>query len=151
MMNYKELIDSAIKAKENAYAPYSDFRVGASLLTIDGKIYTGSNIENVSYGLSICAERVAIYKAVSEGEKNFVSLGLSSDREMFITPCGACLQVIIEFCNDLEIILINNEGDYKTRKVEELLPGAFKSSMLIKEEEKLKDETQKPPGRDKPR
>ncbi len=126
----KFVIESAVNAKDSAYAPYSGFRVGAAIQTEQGEVYNGSNVENVSYGLSICAERVALFKAVSEGYKRFVRLGVSTDKSFFITPCGACLQVLREFCEDLDIILINHIGDYKTRKLEELLPEAFDNKML---------------------
>lgn len=122
----EKLVEKAIKAKENSYSPYSGFRVGACVLTDKGNKYTGCNVENVSYGLTLCAERVAIFKAVSEGELGLSLLGVSTDSSEFIIPCGACLQVMAEFCNDLEIILINNGGDSKSRKLQELLPRAFK-------------------------
>jgi cytidine deaminase len=102
-----ELIKEAIKAKERAYAPYSNFRVGAALLA-DNKIFTGCNIENASYSLTICAERVAAASAVAGGAKNFKEIAIASDSEDFIVPCGACLQFLGEFAEDLRVILVNS-------------------------------------------
>lgn len=123
-------IKAAKKAREYSYSPYSNFRVGAGLIIAGGKIYSGCNVENISYGLSVCAERVAIFKALSEGCKNFETLVVSSDGSDFVFPCGACLQVMVEFCENLEIILANNKGDYKIKGVKELMPAAFDASMF---------------------
>jgi cytidine deaminase len=119
-----KLIESAIKAKEKAYAPYSNFHVGAALLAND-KIFTGFNIENASYSLTICAERVASINAVTNGSKNFDKLALASDEENFIAPCGACLQFLSEFAEDMEIILVNGKGDSKVTTLKKLLPSPF--------------------------
>jgi len=124
-MNGTMLRDIAVKARENAYAPYSGFKVGAALLGSSGKVYTGCNIENSSYGLTICAERVAVVKAVSEGEREFTALALAGSGAGFIYPCGACLQVLAEFAPRLKIEIVEASGDYKITSVKELLPRAF--------------------------
>lgn len=130
--NQKKFEELYIKAKEvmnNSYSPYSKFKVGAALLTKSGKIYTGTNVENSSYGLSMCAERIAIFKAVSEGEKDFETLVVIGDTENPISPCGACRQVISEFGVD-EVILTNLKEDIKVMTVEELLPYGFSGDEL---------------------
>lgn len=123
-MDTKALIEKAIKAREKAYAPYSNFKVGASLLTKDGKIYTGCNIESASYTSTICAERTAISKAVSEGDMNFEAIAIVGSSD-FTFPCGVCRQVIREFSKDIKIIVANNTEEYKTFSLEELLPHSF--------------------------
>jgi cytidine deaminase len=120
----EKLIEAAIKAKEKAYAPYSNFRVGAALLA-DGKIFTGFNIENASYSLTVCAERVAAINAFVDGSKNFKKIAIASDGENFILPCGACLQFLAEFSKDMEVILVNNKGESKVTTLKELLPSPF--------------------------
>ena len=120
----KKLYEMALKAKEFAYAPYSNFKVGAAVLTSDGMVFLGNNIENSSYGATICAERVAVFKAVSEAKTNIVKIAIASDNEDFTYPCGICRQVINEFMPDGEII-IGNKNDVKLYKVSELLPHAF--------------------------
>lgn len=110
-----------------AYVPYSKFPVGAALVTKEGTVYTGCNIENASYPLTNCAERTAVFKAVSEGEKDFQMLVVTGDTEGPISPCGACRQVLVEFCDpDMPVVLTNKKGDIKETTVSELLPGAFK-------------------------
>jgi cytidine deaminase len=129
MVNVSEnlLKETANKMLERAYVPYSKFPVGAALLTKEGKIYTGCNIENASYGLSNCAERTAIFKAVSEGERNFNKLVVTANTEGPVSPCGACRQVLTEFCEpDMPVVLMNSAGDVQNTTVGELLPGAFK-------------------------
>ena len=123
---FQELIDRALKDRENAYAPYSKFQVGAALLTEDEKIYTGCNIENTSLGLSICAERVAIFKAVSDGFRSFKAIAIICDRIVPCAPCGACRQVMMEFSPDMEVIMANLQDKIKIKKVKELLPDVFK-------------------------
>ena len=126
-MDYKKLIKSAIEAKEFAYVPYSGFRVGAALLTEDGRIYTGCNIENAAYSPTICAERTAVAKAVSEGHRSFTAIAVTGDNGDYLRPCGVCRQVLAEFC-DLErfrVILANSQEDYKEMSLGALLPGAF--------------------------
>lgn len=130
-MDIQELIAKAIEAKEYAYVPYSHFRVGAALLTESGKIYTGCNIENVSYGATNCAERTAVYKAVSEGEQEFKAIAITGEHGDYLPPCGICRQVLWEFGTDsMKVILANSAEDYKITTLGELLPGAFCSKNL---------------------
>jgi cytidine deaminase len=124
-VNYKNLAESAIKAKQNALPRYSNFYVGAALLTNENKIYTGCNVESSSYSLTICAERNAIFKAISEGEREFKAIAIAGDTEDFISPCGACRQVINDLCGEIDIVLVNSNGDYIVKKTSELLPFAF--------------------------
>ncbi len=123
-MDKKLLIKKALEAKEKAYAPYSKFRVGAAILTRTGKIYTGCNIENASYTPTICAERTAIAKAVSEGERDIVAIAVTGDSK-WTYPCGVCRQVIREFGKDAIVIIVNTEDEYKEYKLSELLPHSF--------------------------
>lgn len=129
-MSDEKLIDAAKKAREKAFAPYSNFKVGAAVETKSGKIFTGCNIENASYGLTICAERVAIFKAISEGEKEFVNLAVVADTETLTPPCGACRQIIWEFCGDVPVTFSNLEGETETLQMKELLPRAFDTEFL---------------------
>ena len=126
-MDYNNLIRSAIKAKELAYVPYSGFRVGAALLAADGRIFTGCNIENAAYSPTICAERTAVAKAVSEGCRDFTAIVVTGDAGDYLTPCGVCRQVLAEFCDlkSFKVILANSEEDYREMRLGELLPGAF--------------------------
>jgi cytidine deaminase len=125
-VNRNQLIEEAKAAREKAYVPYSKFKVGAALLTADGKVYHGCNIENAAYSMTNCAERTALFKAYSEGDKEFVSLAVIADTDRPVSPCGACRQVIAELCpKDMVVILTNLKGDIKEMTVEELLPGAF--------------------------
>ncbi|EJQ52532.1 cytidine deaminase [Bacillus hominis] len=125
-MDKKKYIEEANKMLSKAYIPYSKFPVGAALVTKEGKIYTGCNIENASYGLCNCAERTAIFKAVSEGERDFSYLVITGETDGPISPCGACRQVIAEFCGPkMPVLLTNVKGDEKEVTVEQLLPGAF--------------------------
>jgi cytidine deaminase len=119
------LIKAARQASRFAYAPYSKFRVGAALLTKSNKIFTGCNVENKSYGLTICAERVAVFKAVSQGEKNFKVIAIYTNTKEFTLPCGACLQVLNEFAKDLKIITVNRYGKSKAYQLAQLLPYPF--------------------------
>ncbi|MDN5347488.1 MAG: cytidine deaminase [Clostridia bacterium] len=120
-----QLLARAAAAREKAYAPYSRFTVGAALLAAGGKIYTGCNIENASYGLSVCAERVALWKAVSEGEREFLALALVADGGGIIFPCGACRQVLAEFNPELELYLSGPEGSWQIKNLKTLLPEPF--------------------------
>lgn len=120
----RQLYEMALKAKEYAYSPYSNFKVGAAVLTSDGMVFLGNNIENASYGATICAERVAIFKAVSEAKKNIVKLAIASDTNDLTYPCGICRQVISEFMPEGEIIL-GNKSEIKVYRVSELLPHTF--------------------------
>jgi cytidine deaminase len=123
-----ELIALARKARDQAYAPYSQFRVGAALRTTSGRLFSGCNVENASYGLSICAERVAIFKAVSEGEREFEALAVVS--ETLASPCGACRQVLAEFGLETKVIIADLEKGRQSFTVGELLPAAFTPSSL---------------------
>jgi cytidine deaminase len=124
-MDYKHLAESAIKGKQNAMPTYSNFFVGAAVLTSEGKVYTGCNIESSSYSLTICAERNAIFKAISEGEREFNAIAVAGDTEDYISPCGACRQVISDLCGEIDVILVNRNGEYIVKKTSELLPFAF--------------------------
>jgi cytidine deaminase len=124
------LIAEAKKAMENAYAPYSNFKVGAAVLTGNGKIFRGCNVENSSYGLSICAERAAIFNAVSAGYQKFTKIAIVTDTEPPASPCGACRQVIFEFEDNIEVIMANLKGDVKMKRIDELLKDGFKLSKI---------------------
>lgn len=127
----QEWIETAVAALDKAYVPYSHFPVGACLVTKDGKIYQGLNIENASYGLSNCAERTAFFKAVSEGEKDFVHLVIAGHTPEPISPCGACRQVMVEFCPPtMPVTLVGDEGVIKETTVGELLPYYFTNKDL---------------------
>lgn len=132
-MEEKQLIQEAHAAREMAYVPYSNFKVGAALLAKDGTVYRGCNIENAGYSMTNCAERTAFFKAISEGAKDFEKLVVVADTEGPVSPCGACRQVISEFCDPkMEVILTNLKGDIQTTTVAELLPGAFSPKDLDK-------------------
>jgi cytidine deaminase len=132
-MNYSELLQIAIKTKSNSYSPYSNFRVGAVLVSSDGNLYSGVNVENSSFGLTNCAERTAVFKAVSEGEKAFKTIILASDAEEFIAPCGACRQVLMEMCGpELEVVLSNSDNEIRILKLKDLLPLPFSKRNLDK-------------------
>jgi len=126
----QKLIDAARAAREKAYAPYSNFRVGAALRTKAGKIYSGCNIENASYGLTLCAERTAIFKAMSEGEREFDAIAVVCDTEKLTPPCGSCRQIIWEFCGDVPVILANLKGKVERDTAAKLLPRPFDRSFL---------------------
>ena len=125
-----ELIESAKQVRELAYAPYSNFRVGAAVRTRSGKIFTGCNIESASYGLTVCAERVAIWKAVSEGEKEFEQIAVVADTQELTPPCGVCRQILWEFCGDMPVTFANLKGDVETVQMKDLLPRAFDTKFL---------------------
>ncbi len=136
-MTDKELVIEAINAMKNSYSPYSVFKVGAALLTENGKVYTGCNIENVAFGPSICAERVAFFKAISEGEKNFSKIAVVGGKNGVISsptpPCGVCRQVMREFCNDdFEILIVRENENYDKVLLKDLLPQSFKPEILSK-------------------
>lgn len=124
------LIEAARQARERAYAPYSRFKVGAALLTQGGQIFTGCNIENASYGLTICAERVAIFKALSEGSRQFSKIAVVADTKTLTPPCGACRQIIWEFCGDIPVILANLHGQQQRYWMRKLLPHPFDERWL---------------------
>ena len=125
-----ELIAAARKVRENAFAPYSKFRLGAALRGRSRKIFTGCNVENASYGLTVCAERVAVWKALSEGERDFSVIVVVADTETLTPPCGACRQILWEFCGDIEIILANLRGKVETCRLSELFPRPFDAKFL---------------------
>jgi cytidine deaminase len=125
-----ELIAAAAEVREKAYAPYSNFKVGAAVETDEGNIYTGCNVESASYGLTVCAERVAIWKGISRGEKRFGRIAVVVDTEELTPPCGVCRQIIWEFCGDVPVILSNLHGKSETVQMSELLPRAFDSKFL---------------------
>ncbi|MDA1474798.1 cytidine deaminase [Bacillus changyiensis] len=130
-MTKQELIAEALEAREFAYVPYSKFKVGAALITEDGKLYRGCNIENAAYSLCNCAERTALFKAYSEGDTAFKMLVVVADTPGPVSPCGACRQVISELCsNDMPVILTNLKGQVVEMTAQELLPGAFSSEDL---------------------
>ena len=126
-MNYSFLVEKAREAMKYAYAPYSNFKVGAALLTESGNIYVGCNIENISFGATNCAERTAVFKAVSEGEKNFKAIAIVSSSGKFTPPCGICRQVLSEFSEDMDIILADKDDNIKIIKLNELIPFSFDS------------------------
>lgn len=128
--NLQKLVEAAKNVRRNARAPFSNFKVGAALLTNGGEIFTGCNIENASFGLTMCAERVAIFKAISEGKSEFQRIVVVADAAAPTPPCGACRQIIWEFCGDVEIVLTNLEGKIETMQMSELFPKAFDSSFL---------------------
>lgn len=133
-MTDRELMKKALEARENAYAPYSHFRVGAALLAKSGKVYLGCNIENAAFSATVCAERTAIFKAVSEGERAFEALAIVGGREGEISelcaPCGVCRQVIAEFCAKDFRILLGNEAHFEGYSLESLLPLSFTKDEL---------------------
>lgn len=131
---FQELIEKAKAARLQSVAPFSSFLVGAALKTREGKVYTGCNVESASYGLTVCAERVAIWKALSEGERDFTELAIVADTGTLTPPCGTCRQIIHEFCEKATIILANLRGESQTCSIEQLLPRAFDARFLIKEQ-----------------
>ena len=133
-ISYEELVKEAYEEKKNAYVPYSGFHVGAALLTKSGEVYRGCNIENAAYSPTNCAERTAFFKAVSEGEREFLAIAIAGDTGDYLFPCGVCRQVMAEFCNpaEFEIIVSASSKKYKVFKLEELLPGVFSSRDLDK-------------------
>lgn len=124
------LIAAARTAREHAHAPYSNFRVGAAVRAKSGRIFTGCNVENATYGLTLCAERVAIFKAVSEGERGFDTVAVVADTDSLTPPCGACRQILWEFCGDAEVILANLKGKVDRYRLSALFPKPFDGSFL---------------------
>ena len=125
-----ELIDAAKAVRENAYAPFSEFRVGAALETDDGEVITGCNVESASYGLTVCAERVAIWKAISQGKRKIKHIAVVADTEELTPPCGVCRQIIWEFGGDIPVILSNLKGKTEIVQMKDLLPRAFDTKFL---------------------
>ena len=124
------LIEAAKQARENAHAPYSNFRVGAALRSASGRIFGGCNVENATYGLTMCAERVAIFKAVSEGERGFSAIAVVTDTEVLTPPCGPCRQLIWEFCGNIAVSMANLKGKIEIMQMKELFPRPFDDSNL---------------------
>jgi cytidine deaminase len=124
------LIAAAVAARENAHAAFSKFKVGAAVQDDTGRIHTGCNVENATYGLTVCAERVAIFKAISEGARRFTRVAVVADTETLTPPCGACRQILWEFCGDVEIVLSNLTGKTETMRLATLFPRAFDASFL---------------------
>jgi cytidine deaminase len=126
----QELIAAACKAREGSYSPYSKFAVGAAVQTRDGQIFTGANVENASYGLTVCAERIAIFNAVTHCNRDIVAIALVTEVEELASPCGACRQVMAEFGVDIKVIIANTTGKYIETTVQELLPFSFDKTAL---------------------
>jgi len=124
------LVVAALAARENAFAPFSKFKVGAAIEGLDGRIHSGCNVENATYGLTICAERVAVFKAVSEGARRFKRVAVAADTDNLTPPCGACRQILWEFCGDVEIVLVNPRGKIETFRLKDLFPRPFDVSYL---------------------
>ena len=126
----KELVAAATRVRENAYAPFSEFKVGAALETDDGQIIVGSNVESASYGLTVCAERVAVWNAISQGKRKIKRIAVVADTESLTPPCGVCRQIIWEFGGDIPVILANLNGKTETVQMKDLLPRAFDTKFL---------------------
>lgn len=124
------LAEAALRVRENAFAPYSKFKVGAAVEDADGRIHTGCNVENATYGLTCCAERVAIFKAISEGVRKFRRVAVAADTDNLTPPCGPCRQILWEFCGDIEIVLVNLHGKSETYSLKDLFPKPFDVSYL---------------------
>jgi cytidine deaminase len=124
------LLEAALAARGHAHAPYSHFNVGAALEDSAGCVHTGCNVESATYGLTLCAERVALFKAISEGARRFLRLAIAADTEILTPPCGACRQVVWELCGDIEIIMVNLQGTSEMVRLKELFPRAFDASFL---------------------
>ncbi len=132
-MKYDNLIKSAREGQKKSFSPYSNFKVGAALLTKEGKIYTAANVESASYSLTMCAERNAVFQAYLEGEREFAAIAVACDTDDFCSPCGACRQVLAELCGeDMDVIMLNKNNDVKILKIKDLLPLAFTKDNLKK-------------------
>ena len=127
---HEALIAAARTAREHAHAPYSNFRVGAAVRAKSGRIFSGCNVENATYGLTLCAERVAIFKAISEGERGFDAVAVVADTDALTPPCGSCRQILWEFCGDAEVVLANLKGKIERCRMSELLPKPFDGTFL---------------------
>jgi cytidine deaminase len=124
------LADAALAARANAHAPFSHFLVGAALEDETGRVHTGCNVENATYGLTLCAERVAVFKAISEGARKFRRIAIAADTDNLTPPCGACRQILWEFCGDIPVVLVNPRGKAETLQLKDLFPRAFDVSYL---------------------
>ncbi len=131
----EQIIQDLIRIRNNALAIYSGFKVGAVIQTANGKFYKGHNIESSSYGLTICAERVALFKALSEGEREFRKIYILGNNNEFCPPCGACRQVLMDYANEIEVILVKDSGESKSYKLDQLLPLAFSDKKFSKQSE----------------
>ena len=131
-MTYRTLVQRARNAKRFSRSPYSHFRVGAAVLTAGGRVYTGCNIESSSFGLTVCAERVALFKALSEGEKKFTAIAIATDGGRFTPPCGACRQVITDFAGDIDFIMSAPDGRVWVMKMTDLLPHPFSDKDFLR-------------------
>ena len=125
-----KLTEAALAARDHAHAPFSKFKVGAALEDDSGRIHTGCNVENATYGLTVCAERVAVFKAISEGARKFKRIAVAADTDVLTPPCGACRQILWEFCGDAELILVNLRGKSETLRLKDLFPRPFDASFL---------------------
>ena len=124
------LLDAALKARKHAHAVFSDFKVGAAVEDAAGVIHTGCNIENATYGLTMCAERVAVFKAMSEGAQRFTRIAVAADTDVLTPPCGSCRQILWEFCGDIQVTLVNMQGKTESFRMKELFPRPFDASFL---------------------
>jgi cytidine deaminase len=124
------LVEAALEVRHNAHAPFSHFQVGAAIEDSSGRIHTGCNVENATYGLTVCAERVAVFKAISEGAREFRRVAVAADTDTLTPPCGACRQILWEFCGDVEVVLANPAGKKETLRLKDLLPRPFDASYL---------------------
>ncbi len=124
------LTEAALRARLNAHAPYSRFLVGAALEDETGNVHTGCNVENATYGLTVCAERIAVFKAISEGARKFTRIAIAADTEILTPPCGACRQILWEFAGDIEITLVNLKGQTEIVQLATLFPRAFDASFI---------------------
>jgi len=125
-----KLLEAALAARNNAHAPFSKFLVGAAIEDAEGRIFTGCNVENATYGLTICAERVAVFKAISEGARKFTRIAVAADTDVLTPPCGACRQILWEFCGDAELTLVNLKGKTETFRLKDIFPRPFDASFL---------------------
>ncbi len=135
-MNYKTLAKKAVAARKHSHSPYSGFRVGAALLTKSGKVYTGCNVEISSFALTLCAERTALFKAISEGERHFRAIAVATDEDGFTSPCGACRQVIMDLAGDIDFVMADKAGQVRVLKMSELFPYPFGSKNFLKKRNK---------------
>ena len=129
-MRVDPLIEAALAARANAHAPFSHFHVGAAIEDSSGRIHTGCNVENATYGLTLCAERVAVFKAISEGARKFTRVVVAADTDVLTPPCGACRQILWEFCGDVELTLVNPRGKTEMFRLKDLFPRPFDASFL---------------------
>jgi cytidine deaminase len=129
-MTVDALIEAALAARHNAHAPFSHFLVGAAIEDSSGRIHTGCNVENATYGLTLCAERVAVFKAISEGARKFTRVVVAADTDVLTPPCGACRQILWEFCGDVELTLVNPRGKTEMFRLKDLFPRPFDASFL---------------------